>query len=107
MVVFFASLCVMANNTERELAYALPAVVPAALYFLRSFVTAARLPVMPVLAATVFMQVLFFLEQEWGRPGMSMYQPTSLRLAAAMAVFWLAAQVTLWRRRGAAPPQAQ
>jgi hypothetical protein len=98
MVVFFASLCLMANNTERELAYALPAVLPAALYFLRSFVTETRLPVVPVLAATVFLQVLFFLEQQWGRPGMSMYQPTSLRLAAAMIVFWLAAQITLRRR---------
>jgi hypothetical protein len=95
MVVFFASLCLVANNTERELAYALPAVLPAALFFLRGFVTETRLPVGPVLAATVLMQVLFFLEQRWGRPGMSMYQPTSLRLAAAMAVFWLAAQITL------------
>ena len=99
MVVFFVSLCVLANNTERELAYALPALLPAALYLLRSFVTEARLPVVPVLAATVFMQVLFYLEQRWGRPGMSMYQPTSLRLAAAMVVFWIGAQITLRRRR--------
>jgi len=98
MVVFFASLCALANNTERELGYALPAVLPAALYFLRSFVRETRLPVVPVLAAAVFMQVLFYFEQRWGRPGMSMYQPTSLRLAAAMLVFWIGARVTLRRR---------
>jgi hypothetical protein len=99
MVFFFVSLCALANNTERELGYALPAVLPAALYFLRSFVTETRLPVVPVLAATVFMQVLFYFEQRWGRPGMSMYQPTSLHLAAAMLVFWIGARVTLRRRR--------
>ena len=64
-VFFFASLCVVANNTERELGYAMPAVLPAALYFLRLFVQETRLPVAPVLAATVFMQVLFFLEQRY------------------------------------------
>jgi hypothetical protein len=106
MVFFFVSLCALANNTERELGYALPAVLPAALYFLRSFVTETRLPVVPVLAAVVFMQVLFYVEQRWGRPGMSMYQPTSLRLAAAMVVFWIGAQVTL-RRRRAPEPAAQ
>ena len=99
-VLFFASLCVVANNTERELAYALPAVVPAALYFLRSFVEATRLPVVPVLAATVFMQTLFFLEQSYMEMGTSMLQPTSLRLAAAMAAFWIAAQVLIRRCRG-------
>ncbi len=104
MVIFFAALCALANNTERELGYALPAVLPAALYFLRSFVKETRLPLAPVLAAAVFMQVLFYFEQRWGRPGMSMYQPTSLRLAAAMIVFWIGAQVTLRRRRAPKPP---
>lgn len=98
-VFFFASLCVVANNTERELGYAMPAVLPAALYFLRLFVQEARLPVVPVLTGTVLMQVLFFLEQRYMEIGMSMYQPTSLRLAAAMVVFWVAARVTLRRRQ--------
>jgi hypothetical protein len=102
-VFFFASLCVVANNTERELGYAMPAVVPAALYLLRGFVEETRLPVLPVLAATVLMQLLFFLEQRYMTMGSSMLQPTSLRLSAAMGVFWVTAQVLLWRRRARDP----
>jgi hypothetical protein len=97
-VFFFASLCVVANNTERELAYALPAVLPAALFFLRSFVEETRLPVAPVLAATVLLQVLFFLEQDYLEMGRSMLQPTSLRLTAVMVAFWVAALIALRRR---------
>jgi hypothetical protein len=100
-VFFFASLCVVANNTERELGYAMPAILPAALYFLRRFVQETRLPVVPVLAVTVFLQVLFFMEQRYMEIGMSMYQPTSVRLAAAMAVFWVGAQIILRRRQAA------
>lgn len=106
LVLFFVSLCVIANNTERELAYALPAVLPAGLVFLRDFVAESRLPALPVAAAVVLMQVLFFLEQEFGAAGMSMYQPTSLRLTAAMAGFWLLAQVLLVRGQRLAPPLA-
>jgi hypothetical protein len=97
-VFFFVSLCVVANNTERELGYALPAIVPAALYFLRSFVEETRLPIGPVLGVTVLLQVLFFLEQGFTEMGTSMLQPTSVRLTVAMVVFWIAAQIALRRR---------
>jgi len=52
------------------------------------------------------MQLLFYLEQEFGKAGMSMYQPTSLRLTAAMAVFWIVAQVFLVRARRRPPAPA-
>jgi hypothetical protein len=103
MLAFFAGLCLIANNTERELAYALPAVLPAGLYLLRALVREARLPLAPVLGATVLMQLLFFLEQRFREMGMSMYQPTSLRLTAAMAAFWLLARLALARARRQAP----
>lgn len=106
LTLFFASLCLVANNTERELGYALPAVLPAGLHFLRAFVAESRLPTVPVAAAIVFMQLLFFLEQEFGGAGMSMYQPTSLRLTAAMLVFWLVAQALLVRGRRLGPSSA-
>jgi hypothetical protein len=107
MVAFFASLCAVANNTERELGYALPAVLPAGLFFLRSFVEETRLPLVPVLASAVLMQVLFFLEQRYMEPTSSMWQPTSLRLIAAMTAFWLLAQVALRiRTRGDTPASA-
>ncbi|MEE8146864.1 MAG: hypothetical protein V3T24_04615 [Longimicrobiales bacterium] len=106
LTLFFVSLCLIANNTERELAYALPAVLPAGLHFLRAFVVESRLPTVPVAAAVVFMQVLFYLEQEFGAPGMSIHQPTSLRLTAAMAVFWILAQALLVRAGRLGPPSA-
>jgi hypothetical protein len=106
LTLFFVSLCLVANNTERELAYALPAVLPAGLHFLRAFVVESRLPAVPVAAAVVFMQVLFYLEQEFGAPGMSIHQPTSLRLAAAMAVFWIVAQALLVRGGRLGPSSA-
>lgn len=106
LTLFFVGLCLVANNTERELAYALPSVLPAGLHLLRAFVDEARLPTLPVAAAVVFMQVLFYLEQEFGAAGMSMYQPTSLRLTAAMAAFWLVAQALLVRGRRLRPASA-
>ncbi|MGD8897920.1 MAG: hypothetical protein PVJ73_17965 [Acidobacteriota bacterium] len=105
--LFFVSLCLVANNTERELGYALPAVLPAALHFLRAFVAESRLPLLPVATAAVFMQVLFYLEQEFGAPGMSIHQPTSLRLSAAMVVFWIVAQALLARGRRPEEPSAE
>ena len=40
---------VISNNNERPLAYALPALVPAALWCLRAFLEETRLPALPVL----------------------------------------------------------
>jgi hypothetical protein len=99
LVFFFASLCLVANNTERELAYALPAVLPAGLLFLRDFVDVARLRAAPVAGVALLAQVAFYLEQEFEAPGMSLYQPASLRLAALMAVLWLVGQALLARGR--------
>ena len=100
---FFYALLLVANNTERELAYTLPVVVPAALRNLGDFAAAARLPIAPLLALAVALQALFFSQQRFTEIGMSMYQPTNLVVAAAMALFWLGAQATL---RGRRPPPA-
>jgi hypothetical protein len=51
--------------------------------------------------------VLFYLEQEFGAPGMSIHQPTSLRLSAAMVVFWIVAQALLARGRRPEKPSAE
>lgn len=99
LALFFVSLCLAANNTERELAYALPAVLPAALYFLRTFVAGSRLPPLPALATVVLAQLLFYLEQQFGPAGVSINQPTSLRLCALLAALWLVAQMLLVRGR--------
>jgi hypothetical protein len=92
---------VISNNNERPLAYALPALVPAALWCLRAFLEETGLPTMPVLAAVVGLQAVFWAGQRWAEMGMSIYQPVNWTTAAAMAGAWLAAQAALARRRPA------
>ncbi len=105
VVAFFYALLLVANNTERELAYTLPVVVPAALRNLGDFAAAARVPTAPLLALAVALQALFFSQQRFTEIGMSMYQPTNLIVVSAMALFWLGAQGTLrGRRPDPAPP---
>jgi hypothetical protein len=92
---------VISNNSERPLAYALPALVPAALWCARAFLEETRLPAGPVLAAVVLLQVLFWAGQRWADIGMSIYQPINWTTAAAMASFWLATQAARARHRSA------
>ena len=91
---------VISNNNERPLAYALPALVPAALWCARAFLEETRLPAGPVLATVVGLQVLFWAGQRWAEIGMSIYQPVNWTTVGAMAAFWLSAQVSRARRRG-------
>jgi hypothetical protein len=101
VVAFFYGLLLVANNTEREIAYALPVLLPAALVQLRDFAREARLPPAPLAALAVALQALFFHQQRFLDAGSSMYQPTNLTVVAAMAAFWLAAQTALRLRRRA------
>jgi hypothetical protein len=95
----YASLAI-SNNNERPLAYALPALVPAALWCLRAFIRETGLPEIPVLAAAVGLQALFWAGQRWAEMGMSIYQPVNWTTVTAMAAFWVSAQLCLaWRRR--------
>jgi hypothetical protein len=93
---------VISNNNERPLAYALPALVPAALWCLRAFVEETRLPAVPVLATAVALQALFWAGQRSAEMGMSIYQPVNWVTVAAMTGSWAAAQAALARRRVAA-----
>jgi hypothetical protein len=108
VVLFFYGVLIIANNTEREIAYALPAVVPAALRNVRAFVAETGLPSAPVLALTVILQAVFFGEQRFLEIGMSMYQPTNLVVVAVMTAFWLTAQAAVLQSaravRTASPP---
>ncbi len=88
---------VISNNSERPLAYALPALVPAALWCLREFLAETRLPALPVLAAVVALQAVFWAAQRWAEIGMSIYQPVNWTTVAALAAAWLAAQAVLSR----------
>ena len=101
VVAFFYGVLIIANNTERELAYTLPAVVPAALRNLRAFVAETGLSPAPVLATAVLLQAVFFSQQRFLEIGMSMYQPTNLVVVATLVAFWLAAQAAILSRRRA------
>jgi len=94
---------VISNNNERPLAYALPALVPAALVCLRAFLEETRLPALPVLAAVVALQAVFWAGQRWAEMGMSIYQPVNWTTVGALAAFWVAVQAArAWARRTAA-----
>jgi hypothetical protein len=99
----YATLTI-SNNNERPLAYALPALVPAALWCLRAFLDETGLPALPVLGAVVSLQALFWAGQRWAEIGMSIYQPVNWTTVLAMAGSWLAAQAALARRRRRAGP---
>ena len=99
---------VISNNNERPLAYALPALVPAALYLLRGFLADSRLDTAWVCGAVVALQVIFWSGQRFAEIGSSIYQPVNWTTVAAMPAAWFAAQVVLSRarRRAATPPAA-
>jgi hypothetical protein len=80
----------LANNTDRLLAYALPVALPAALRGLRAAALLARRPLGPLAAASVFAQALLYARSRFhDLLGASLYQPTSLPVTAAMAGLWL------------------
>jgi hypothetical protein len=103
VVSVYATL-VISNNNERPLGYALPALVPAGLYCLRAFLETTRLAPLPVLAAVVGLQVLFWTGQRFAEIGMSIYQPVNWTTVVAMAGAWLAAQAVSARRTVRARP---
>jgi len=92
---------VISNNNERPLAYALPALVPAGLHCLRVFLEETRLPVLPVCAAVVALQLLFWSGQRFAEIGMSIYQPVNWTTVVVLTGAWLAAQAAL---SGSSPP---
>ena len=102
----YATLTI-SNNSERPLAYALPALVPAALWCLRAFLEETRRPAGPVLVAVVALQALFWWGQRWAEMGMSIYQPVNWTTVAAMAVFWLVAMAARLHARGRAADAPQ
>jgi hypothetical protein len=89
----YATLAV-ANNTERLLVYALPAVLPAALLGLEGLAEESGLPWGALAGAAVAAQAYVFVETRFVEMGMSVYQPTNVGVVLAMAGFWLAARVT-------------
>jgi hypothetical protein len=94
----YASLA-FANNTDRLLAYALPAVVPAALRNARAAGSAG------LWVAILALQGFFYWVTPFHERGISIYQPTNGPVAALMALFWIAGVARL-RRTGRASRSA-
>jgi hypothetical protein len=89
VAVAYGSL-LLANNTDRLLAYSVPVVVPAALRGLRSAAVLARRRLPALAAASLAPQALLFAKSRFhDLVGASLYQPSSLAVTAAMALFWL------------------
>lgn len=104
LVVMTYGTLVISNNTERPLAYAVPAVLAAALYGLDRLVQEARLPFPLVAAVTVGLQLYLFVETRFLEMGMSLYQPPNVGVAVVMAAASILGAVLLRRRRSAALP---
>jgi hypothetical protein len=84
-----------ANNTDRLLAYALPAVVPAALVNLRLVAIRAGVGFAPCALTAVAVQALMYVRTPFHVPGASIYQPTSLLMVSVLAALWLAGRALL------------
>jgi hypothetical protein len=97
-LVVYASLLV-SNNTERPLAYAVPALLPAGLYNLKTFLAETGLPPAGVVAAAVALQAFFWSRTRLFETGISIYQPANLGVAAAMLAFWALCRLALARSR--------
>jgi hypothetical protein len=101
LLCVYATL-IISNNTERPLAYAVPAVLAAALYGFERFVVETRLPLAAVAAAVLALQLHLWIVTRFTGDGMSIYQPTNLGVVAAMLAFWVGAEA-LWRLRAQNP----
>jgi hypothetical protein len=89
----YASL-LLANNTDRLLAYAVPVILPAALVNLRHLVNTARLPFSVIAAAALIVQGVLYRETiffNWR--SVSVSQPFSAPAASAILAFWSACVV--------------
>lgn len=108
-IVVYASLLI-SNNTERPLAYAVPALLPAALHNLRSFLAETALPPAAVIGAAVALQAFFWSQTRLFEMGVSIYQPANLAVAALMIASWGLCRLARARAQGrmaAAGPSAQ
>ncbi len=83
----YVTTILISNNNERPLAYALPAMLPAALAGLRRLGALGALPRVLYVAAALGVQVLFFSETRFTGLGISIYQPVSWPVVGACVLF--------------------
>jgi hypothetical protein len=98
LVVCVYATLLISNNTERPLAYAMPAMLAAALYGFSRWVAEARLPFLPAAALVVALQAYVWLVTRFNGMGISMYQPGRWDVPLLMLAFWIAARLLLKSR---------
>lgn len=87
LLLVYASLAA-ANNTDRLLVYAAPALLPAALETIRAAADLGRARGLGLAVAALAAQSFFWLATPWREQGISIYQPTSWPVVAVMLVLW-------------------
>ena len=85
----YASL-LLANNTDRLLVYALPALLPAALASLARWRDLTRVPLLPPALLLAGAQAFVWQQTRWLALGASLRQPLNLRVLALLGALWVA-----------------
>jgi len=84
----------IANNTDRLLAYALPVLLPAALWNLKKFSLRSRIPPAVLMISIFMLQILFYTSTKFYRQfAISVFQPTNLTVVVSFGLFWILSQV--------------
>jgi hypothetical protein len=96
----YVTTVLISNNNDRPLAYALPAVLPAALLGLRRLEAASAGRARQLLGLVVALQALFYAQTRFTGLGISVYQPVSWPVALSLIAFWVGAAVMLRRAEG-------
>jgi hypothetical protein len=91
ILLAYASLAA-ANNTDRLLVYAAPALLPAALEPIRAAAARGRVHGLALGAAALAAQALLWRVTPWREMGASIYQATNLWVVAAMLALWALAR---------------
>jgi hypothetical protein len=89
----YVTTFLISNNNERPLAYAVPAVLPAALSAFERFRRRAGLGFGPAAAGVLALQLFVLARTKFTGLGISIYQPTDWAVIAVLTVAWLASVI--------------
>lgn len=96
IVIVYATLLV-GVNTDRLLAYAIPAVLPIAIKNLRAFIYLSRLPAIIVAFVVLLLQAVFYFQTLFLE---SMVQPVNFNVTISLVLFWIGCIGIVVFRRG-------
>ena len=106
LVTVYVTTFLISNNNERPLAYAVPVVLPAALYGLRRFLAHTSAPFAAAAAVVLVVQLFVYQQTLFSGLGISIYQPTNLAVLAVLVTAYIAARAVLVRAASRISPSA-